>query len=117
MLLLFLPQWVWLFIVLFTSVKAPVAITTALATTYVLGWIINIVYAFCQGPLDSTLSSPTGLPAAQMYYNVLGKKGGVIFIVFAVIICNFTGATALQAQARTLFALTRDEMLPFSNFM
>lgn len=89
------------------AVKAPVAISTALGTTYVLGWFLNIVFCITMGPWADLLVSPTGLPAAQLFYNVLGKNGGITFMVLAAIICNFTGATAIQAQARTLFALAR----------
>jgi len=90
------------------AIKAPVAIISALGTTYVLGWILNIVFAICMGEAwQDLLTTPTGLPAAQIFYNVLGKNGGIVFMVFSTVICNFTGATALQAQARTLFALAR----------
>lgn len=46
----------------------------------------------------------------------MGKTGGIIFTVFAFIILNFTGITALQANARTIWAYSRDEMLPGSRF-
>ena len=93
------------------AVKAPVAIISALGTTYVLGWILNIVLCLCMGAWPDLLLSPTGLPAAQIFYNVLGKKGGITFMVLSTVICNFTGATAIQAQARTLFALARGVVL------
>ena len=100
------------------AIKAPIAIATALGTTYVLGWFLNIVFCITAGPgWVELLSTPLGLPAAQLFYNVLGKNGGITFMVLATVICNFTGATAIQAQARTLFALARDEMLPFSKYM
>jgi amino acid transporter len=112
------------------AVKAPVAILSALGTTYVLGFVLNIVLAIDMGPDWGTLLyTPTGLPMAQLFYNVLGKRGGVAFMCLSAAICNFTGASCLQAQARTLFALSRgclflknvmitvDEMLPFSKYM
>jgi amino acid transporter len=99
------------------AIKAPVAIISALGTTYVLGFFLNIVFCVTMGNWSDLLLSPTGLPAAQLFYNVLGKNGGITFMVLSAVICNFTGATALQAQARTLFALARDEMLPFSKQM
>jgi len=89
------------------AIKAPIAISSALGTTYVLGWFLNIVFCITMGPWQDLLVSPTGLAAAQLFYNVLGKNGGIAFMVLATIICNFTGATAIQAQARTLFALAR----------
>jgi amino acid transporter len=108
------------------AIKAPVAIMSALGTTYVLGFFLNIVFCVAMGDWSDLLSSPTGLPAGQIFYNVLGKNGGITFMVLSAVICNFTGATALQAQGRTLFALARgfplmwliiDEMLPFSKQM
>ena len=90
------------------AIKAPAAIISALGTTYVLGWCLNIVMVICMGNAWATLlDTPTGLPAGQLFYNVLGKNGGIVFMALSAVICNFTGATALQAQARTLFALAR----------
>ena len=90
------------------AVKAPVAILSALGTTYILGFVLNIALAINMGPYWSDLlTSPTGLPMAQLLYNVLGKQGGVAFVALAAAICNFTGASCLQAQARTCFALSR----------
>jgi amino acid transporter len=66
------------------------------------------------GDIDNLLSSPTAQPFAQIFYNVLGPTGGILFTLFACIILNFCGIAALQANARTIFALSRDELLPFS---
>jgi hypothetical protein len=110
------------------AVKAPVCILAALSVTYVLGFGLNIALSVCMGAAwPDLLASPTGLPVAQLLYNVLGKKGGVAFMALAAAICNFTGASCLQAQARTAFALSRgcsiaralmvDEMLPFSRYL
>lgn len=90
------------------AIKAPVGILTALGVTYVLGFGLNIAMAVCMGPdWPDLLSTPTGLPAAQLFYNVLGKTGGIAFTSLAAAICNFTAASCLQAQARTCFALSR----------
>ena len=90
------------------AVKAPVSILTALGVTYILGIGLNIALAFAAGPnWADTLLTPTGLPVAQILYNALGKTGGVAFMSLAAAICNFTAASCLQAQARTLFALSR----------
>jgi amino acid transporter len=90
------------------AIKAPVGILTALGVTYVLGFGLNIALAVCMGPSwPDLLATPTGLPAAQLFYNVLGKNGGIAFVSLSAAICNFTAASCLQAQARTLFALSR----------
>lgn len=102
--------------ILNASVRAPQAIACALSVTYVLGFLFNIVLAFCMGDLTAILGSEIGQPVAQIFYDVMGKTGGIVFTVFAFIILNFTGITALQANARTIWALSRDEMLPGSRF-
>ncbi|UJR16758.1 hypothetical protein I4U23_003658 [Adineta vaga] len=97
------------------AVRAPQAITSALFLTYSLGFLFNIVLAFTMGDIDNLLSSPTDQPFAQLFYNVFGIAGGIAFTLFAFIILNFCGIAALQASARTIFAFSRDELLPFSN--
>ncbi|BFZ58384.1 polyamine transporter tpo5 [Savitreella phatthalungensis] len=101
------------------AVAAPRSIALALSMTCFLGLVLNIVLAFTMGTLDGDdgiLSNTIGQPIAQVFFNVLGKKGGLVFTIAAFIVLNFTGITALQANARTIWALARDEMLPGSRF-
>jgi amino acid transporter len=94
------------------ALKAPVGILTGLGVTYILGFGLNIALAVNSGDnWPDLLTTPTGLPVAQLFYNVLGKQGGVAFTVLAAVICNFTGASCLQAQARTCFALCRGKYM------
>jgi amino acid permease (GABA permease) len=96
------------------AVRAPQAIASALFLSYSLGFLFNIVLAFTMGDITNLLSSPTAQPFTQIFYNVLGATGGIFFTLFAFIILNFCGIAALQANARTIFAFSRDELLPFS---
>ncbi|CAF3252015.1 unnamed protein product [Rotaria socialis] len=96
------------------AVRAPQAIASALFLTYSLGFLFNIVLAFTMGDIENLLSSPTAQPFTQIFYNVLGRTGGIIFTLFAFIILNFCGISVLQANARTIYAFSRDELLPFS---
>lgn len=57
------------------AIKAPVSILAALGTTYVLGFVLNIALSITMGTAwPDLLASPTGLPVAQIMYNVLGKS-------------------------------------------
>lgn len=85
--------------------------------TYVAGWLYNIVLCFVMGDTtgeNSILSSPIHQPVAQIFYNVLGKVGGIFFTVCTLIILKFGNFTAMQSLTRTIFALSRDGLLPFS---
>ena len=96
------------------ELKAPWSISAALGFTYIGGWLFTIVLSYCSGDPATTLASPIEQPVAQIFYNNIGRAGGVFFTVCAFIILNFTGITAIQAGARTVWAFSRDEMLPFS---
>lgn len=76
--------------------------------------LIRGLFRYCSGDPATTLTSPIGQPVAQIFYDNIGQAGGVFFTVAAFIILNFTGITAIQAGARTVWAFSRDEMLPLS---
>ncbi|KAJ6134695.1 hypothetical protein N7523_001017 [Penicillium sp. IBT 18751x] len=94
--------------------KAPWAISLAMAFTYVAGFLFNIVLCFCMGNPEEILSSPMEQPVAQIFYNSLGKGGAMFFTIAALIIIKFVTFTAMQSLARTVFAFSRDRLLPFS---
>ncbi len=92
----------------------PKAIAMALTFTYIVGWLFNIVLVFCMGDPNEIISSPVAQPVAQIFYNVIGKGGAIFFTVSAFLIMNFVCITALQAGSRTVWAFSRDRMLPGS---
>lgn len=94
------------------EIKAPWAISLAMAFTYVTGFLFNIVLCFCMGDPLAILSASQ--PVAMIFYNSLGQTGGVIYTVFAFIILQFVCFTAVQALARTVFAFSRDRLIPLS---
>ncbi|KAJ5641312.1 hypothetical protein N7490_005312 [Penicillium lividum] len=95
--------------------KAPWAISTAMLFTYVAGFLFNIVLCFCMGDPTAILDSQIEQPVAQIFYNSLGKGGGIFFTIAGLVIIKFVTFTAMQSLGRTVFAFSRDRMLPFSN--
>lgn len=98
------------------AVKAPWAISSAMVFTYVGGFLFNIVLVFCMGnnPLE-ILATPIYQPVAQIYYNSLGKGAAIFFTLCGFIVIKLVTFTAMQATARTVFAFSRDGLLPFSS--
>jgi len=89
----------------------------AMLFTYVFGWLFTIVLCFTMGDIsgpNGILESSIEQPVAQIFYNVLGKSGGIAFTVFAIIIIKFVTFTAMQALGRTVFAFSRDRLVPGS---
>jgi len=97
------------------EVKAPWAISMAMLFTYLAGFLFNIVLCFVMGDPAEILSSVIEQPVCMIFYNVLGKAGGITFTVCAFIIIKFVAFTAMQSLARTVFAFSRDRLIPFSN--
>jgi amino acid transporter len=92
----------------------PKSIAFALTFTYLVGWVFNIILVLCMGDPAQILASPIGQPVVQIFYNVMGKGGSIFFAVSAFLIMNFVCITALQAGSRTLWAFSRDQMIPGS---
>ncbi|GAB1316868.1 polyamine transporter tpo5 [Madurella fahalii] len=94
----------------------PIAITSASVFTYVAGFLYNIVLAYCMGDPGELLASPTGLPVSQIFYNVMGTGPAVFFTITAFIVMNFVCIPSVHAGSRTLWAFSRDEMVPLSRY-
>lgn len=73
------------------AISGPVAIVQAVLVTWVFGVLLNIAYGFCAGNVTDTLQSGLGNPAAQIFLNAAGRKGGLALWVWPVVIQFFTG--------------------------
>ena len=98
------------------AIVAPVAIVSALSLTCIIGLVFNLILAFCLTDVTELLASPIAQPDAQLFANVMGKTGGVVFSIAAFVVLNQTALTALQALARTAWTMSRDELLPGSRY-
>ncbi|PVH91804.1 amino acid transporter [Periconia macrospinosa] len=99
------------------ELKAPWAISTGMLFTFVAGWLYNVVLCFVMGDItgaDSILASPIEQPVAQIFFNVLGKHASIFFTISAWAILKFGCISAMQSTARTIYALSRDALLPYS---
>ncbi|KAJ5452358.1 hypothetical protein N7445_000541 [Penicillium cf. griseofulvum] len=99
------------------AVRGPVAIQTAVLVSGALGWVLTVSMCFCLTDLEGIITSPTGLPAAQIFLNAGGKRGGTIMWAFVILVQFFTGCSAMLADTRMAYAFARDEALPFSKFL
>lgn len=97
------------------EIKAPWAISLAMLFTYLAGFLFNIVLCFCMGDPSALLSSSLEQPVVQIFYNTFGKSGSIAFTIFGFIIIKFVCFTAMQALARTVFAFSRDRLIPASS--
>ncbi|ORY82902.1 amino acid permease [Leucosporidium creatinivorum] len=92
------------------SIAAPVAIFVAVIGTGCVGWVYNIVYVLCSGDIaqyDGAIYAP-----AAIIYNNVGAKGFYVLWTGVCLTAFLVVQTALQANARTFHAFSRDHGLP-----
>lgn len=80
-----------------------------------LGFVMLITFCFCLGDLESVLSTPTGFPFIQVFYNATLSKGGASAMTsIMIVMATFGSMTAMATASRQLFAFARDQGVPFS---
>ncbi|KAK8241452.1 amino acid permease-domain-containing protein [Phyllosticta capitalensis] len=95
----------------------PYGILMSIGSCWIFGWIICIVIAACMSPdLSATLGSAYGQPMAQIYYDALGKRGAIAFMVLMFCVQFLMGLSIVVAASRQTWAFSRDGALPFSSF-
>ncbi|KAL8816902.1 MAG: hypothetical protein Q9223_004163 [Gallowayella weberi] len=77
------------------ELKAPWAISLAMLFTYLGGFLFTIVLCFVLGNITPILEIPMEQPVAQVFYNVLGKSGGIFYTICAVLIIKFMTFTGM----------------------
>jgi amino acid permease (GABA permease) len=95
----------------------PLAIAAGSVTTYILGFLFNMVLVFCMGDPVKLAHTPHGQPVAQIFYDVMGPGAAVFFTVMGFIVLNFVCIPSIQAGSRTLWSFSRDELVPFSKVL
>lgn len=64
------------------------------------------------------LSTPTGYPYIQIFYNVTGSLAATNAMTALILILGFFGnVTVMAGSSRQLFAFARDEGIPFSKWI
>ena len=98
------------------AVRGPVAIVVAVLVSGLVGWMLTVTFCFCMKDFEGIVSSPTGLPAAQIFLDAGGRTGGTIMWFWVILIQFFTGCSAMLADTRMAYAFARDDALPFSGY-
>ncbi|WFD00665.1 polyamine transporter tpo5 [Malassezia yamatoensis] len=100
------------------AIAAPVAIMIAVSGTGIIGWLLNIVLVIVSGDVAQSEPGnwPGGLAMAEIIYQRIGKVGFLVIWPFVCSVAFFVVTTALQANARSFYAFSRDKGLPDRGF-
>ena len=97
------------------STTLPRAMLSAFGFNAILGFVMAITLSFTLGDVESILSSPTGYPFIQLFYNTTGSLAGASVLVVIVILTLLSAAIAEVATAsRQLWSFARDGGVPCS---
>ena len=95
----------------------PRAMISTVAFNGALGLVMLITFCFCIGDIDSVLSTPTGYPFIQVFYNAtLSTAGATAMTSVMIVLATFGGMMNMATASRQLFAFARDQGVPFSDF-
>lgn len=81
---------------------------------------MTITFCFCVSTMDleEVLSTPTGYPFIQVFYNVTGSKAGASALTVFPLLFGLAGNLTLVAtSSRQLYAFARDEALPLGRWL
>ncbi|KAF4552071.1 Amino acid permease-like protein 4 [Elsinoe fawcettii] len=90
----------------------PRAIGGAMTLAYLFGGLFTTSLVFVMGDPSEVLSTHLDQPVIQIFVNVLGPAGGAVFAFAAYVIMKMCAITAMQALGRTVFAFSRDKLIP-----
>lgn len=96
------------------ATRGPLAIWVAVVVSGLVGWMLTVTFCFCMKDFDGIVGSPTGLPAAQIFLNAGGRRGGTVMWFWVILVQFFTGCSAMLADTRMAYAFSRDDALPLS---
>ncbi|KZT53837.1 APC amino acid permease [Calocera cornea HHB12733] len=93
------------------ALVAPVAIMWAVGLTTFFGFWLNVALMYGAGDL-AALPGPTGMAFAQILWNNLGTAGALAIWILVIIVELLTGVVCQLACIRSIYALSRDRLLP-----
>ncbi|KAE8146687.1 amino acid/polyamine transporter I [Aspergillus avenaceus] len=99
------------------SETLPKAMMASVGVNGVLGLITVVTLCFTMGDVDSILSSETGFPFIQIFFNTTENYAATNTMT-AILIVTLTASTITEVAtaSRQLWSFARDRGLPFSSF-
>lgn len=99
------------------SETLPKAMITSVGLNAASGFIVLVTVCFTMGDINDVLSTNTGYPFIQVFYNATNSLPGTNTMT-AIIVLTLTASsiTEVATASRQLWSFARDRGLPFSEF-
>jgi len=83
--------------------------------SFLAGWPLLITIVFCIQDYQKTISSQTGNALAQIFLDCAGTHGSIALLIVVMGAMFFCSTACLTSASRMLYAMSRDEAVPFSH--
>lgn len=97
--------------------NVPRAIMWPILLGLICSWPYAIACVASISHIDGVLNGETGFPLLTIYYQATGSKAGATVLLAMFVFCFFGCMVAcMTTSSRTLWAVSRDNALPYSKF-
>jgi amino acid permease (GABA permease) len=98
------------------AIAGPRGIVMSIVVSLIAGWILLIGVTFAIQHYAAEVATPTGVPPAQIFIDAVGRTGGELLLLIAIVAQLFCGMASVTANSRMIYAFSRDGAVPGSNF-
>jgi amino acid permease (GABA permease) len=96
------------------AIAGPRGIVMSIIVSLIAGWILLIGVTFAIQHYSAEVLSPTGVPPAQIFIDSVGRTGGELLLLIAIVAQLFCGMASVTANSRMIYAFSRDGAVPGS---
>lgn len=93
--------------------SAPRGIVHAITVSWIAGFVLLAGLLFAIQDYQATQNSPTGVPPAQIFLDVLGTSGAKALLLIVIVAMLFCGNAEVAAASRMIYAFSRSRALPY----
>jgi amino acid transporter len=94
------------------QVSAPRGIVRAIWVSWAAGFVLLAGLLFALQDYTATQNTPTGVPPAQIFLDVLGTGGAKALLLVVIVAMLFCGNAEVAACSRMVYAFSRSRALP-----
>ena len=100
------------------EVLAPIAVVASIAGSWLVGLAYMLSLLFSVQSISNVQATSYAIPIAQLYYDAVGKRLTLMCLTIVCLAQFMAAVTAFTASSRLVYALARDNAMPFkASFM
>ncbi|WVQ73758.1 hypothetical protein IAR50_003338 [Cryptococcus sp. DSM 104548] len=99
------------------SRNVPIAMSTSVIATYVLGYIAIVLLLLSISPDDAATVKSHSFPFGYILTEAISRPGAISICILMIMVLLLQVLAQLQASSRFVFALARENGMPFSSII